>query len=73
MREMYQIRNDYEHGRTGDALQKAGTPEAFKERVRMIEYYLKQAAVIYIMNHDTFDSQIHKVVDVDCSCFQHVY
>ena len=69
---MYRIRNDYEHGRTADALEKAKTPQAFKERVRLIGYYLKQAAIIYIMNRN-FDSQIHRVVDIDCSDFQHVY
>ena len=69
---MYQIRNDYEHGRTGDALKKAGTPQAFKERVRMIGYYLKQAAIIYIMNHD-FDAKVPKVAGGDCSGLQNIY
>jgi hypothetical protein len=69
---MYQIRNDYEHGRTKEALDNARTPQEFEERVRMIGYYLREAAMIYIMSSN-FNSHIHKVVDVDCSGLRHVY
>ena len=58
---------------SGEALQKARVPQEFKERVRMIEYYLKQVAIIYIMNHKNFDSQVHRVVNVDYSGLQHIY
>jgi len=69
---MYQIRNDYEHGRAPVALRKAGKPEDFKERVRSIGYYLKQAAIIYMMNDD-FDARIPQLAQGNCVGLHSIY
>lgn len=72
MKEMYDIRGDYEHGRVGDALRKAGRPEQFSERVSTVEYYLKQVAITYIMNDD-FDGRMQRIISGDCKGLRSLY
>lgn len=69
---MYKIRNDYEHGRYRDAIKKAGDFEGFKEQVRRVGWYLREVAILYIMNDD-FESQLSKIDKGDCSGLKNIY
>ncbi len=72
MESMYGIRNDYEHGRYGDAIKKAGRFEGFKEQVRTVGWHLREVAILYIMN-DSFESQLPKTDQGNCTDLKNIY
>lgn len=72
MEKMYKIRNDYEHGRYKDALTKAGKIEEFEQKVFTVGNYLREVAILYIMNSD-FEIQLSRVKKDDFSGLKSVY
>lgn len=72
MEAMYKIRNDYEHGRYKDALTKGGKKEQFEQRVFTVGRYLREVAILYIMNSD-FELQLPKIKKDDFSGLKTIY
>ena len=72
MLRMYNIRNDYEHGRYKEAVQKAGKFEKFQAEIFLVGHFLREVAILYIMNDD-FKEQLPRIDDGDYSGLKTIY